>query len=114
MPLDRPRQEGPDALVDLLAQARDLALRDAGPAHRLDQVIDRAGRDAVHVRLLDDRRQRLLGRAARLQERGEVGAFAQLRDGEVDPARPANRLIVDLEDRFENQLRPQWLLLEEP
>src|SRR4051794_25139876 len=87
-PLDRPREEGLDALVDVLAQARDLALRDAGAAHRLDQVVDRPGRDAVDVGLLDDRRQRLLGGPARLQEGREVRALAPLRDGQLDPAGP--------------------------
>ena len=35
--LDRPVEEGLHALVDLLAQPGDLALGDAGHAHRLDQ-----------------------------------------------------------------------------
>jgi len=47
--LDRALEEGADALVDLLAQAADLALGDAGHAQRLDQLVDRAGRDALHV-----------------------------------------------------------------
>src|SRR3954451_20767153 len=50
-PLDRPREEGLDALVDLRAQARDLAFGEARAAHRLDQVVDRPGRDAVDVGL---------------------------------------------------------------
>ena len=40
----------------------------------------------MNIGLLDHRRERLLGRAARLQEPREVGALAQLGDGEVDPA----------------------------
>jgi hypothetical protein len=63
------------ALVDLRAQAADLALGDAGHAQRLDPRrsapttevgagseprVHRAGRDALHVGLLDHRRQRLL------------------------------------------------------
>lgn len=55
--LDRPVEEGPDPLVDLFAQPRDpsaslragLALRYPAPAHDLDQVIDRPGRDALDV-----------------------------------------------------------------
>ena len=66
--LDRAVQEGLYPLIDFFAQARHLALRDARAAHRLDQVIDSACRDALDVGLLDDGCQRLLGRAARLQE----------------------------------------------
>ena len=53
---------------------------------RLDQVVDRAGRDALDVGLLDHRRQRLLGHAARLEEAGEVAALAQLGDAQLDRA----------------------------
>ena len=73
-------------LVDLLAQPRHLALGDAGHAHRLDQIVDRAGRDALDVGLLDHRGQRLLGHPARLQEAREVAALAQLRDAQLDRA----------------------------
>ena len=38
-----PLEEGFNASVDLDAQARDLALGDAGHAHRLYQIIDRLG-----------------------------------------------------------------------
>ena len=41
----------------------------------------------MNIGLLDHCRERLLGRAPGLQEGGEVGALAQLGDGEVDPAR---------------------------
>ena len=77
-------------LVDLLAQPADLALGDAAHAHRLDQIVDRAGRDALDVGLLDHRGQRLLGHAPRLQEAGEVAALAQLGDAQLD--RPGARL----------------------
>ena len=40
--LDRPRQEGVDTLVDLLAQAAHLALRYPGPTHGLHQVVHRS------------------------------------------------------------------------
>ena len=55
-----------------------LAFGDAARAHRLDRVVDRARRDALHVGLLDHRGERLLGHASRLQEAGEVGALPQL------------------------------------
>ena len=73
-------------VVDLLAQPRDLALGDAGPAHRLDQIVDRAGRDALDIGLLDHRRQRLLGHPARLEEARKVAALAQLRDAQLHRA----------------------------
>jgi hypothetical protein len=47
--LDRPGEEGVHALVDLTAQAGDLTLADALHAERLDQVIDRAGGDALDI-----------------------------------------------------------------
>ena len=90
--LDRPLEEGPHALVDLLAQAADLALGDAGHAQRLDQLVDRAGRDALDVGFLDHRRQRLLGHPARLQEAREVAALPQLGDAQLD--RPGAGLPV--------------------
>ena len=73
-------------LVDLRAQAADLALGDTGHAQRLDQIVDRAGRDALHVGLLDHRRQRLLGHPARLQEAREVAALPELGDAQLDRA----------------------------
>ena len=78
------------ALVDLGTQARDLAFRDAGHAHGLDEVVDRARRDALHIGLLDDGSERLLGGAPRLQEGWKVRALPELRDGELD--RPGARL----------------------
>ena len=86
--LDRPAQEGVHPLVDLLAQAADLALRHPGRAHRLDEIVDSPRRDPVHVGLLDYGRERLLGGAPGLEEGGEVGALAELGDGQVDPAGP--------------------------
>ena len=84
--LDRPVEEGLHLAVDLLAQPRHLALGDAAHPHRLDQVVDRAGRDALDVGLLDHRGQRLLGHPPRLQEAGEVAALPQLRDAQLDRA----------------------------
>src|SRR5690606_23045083 len=78
--LDGPREEGVHPLVDLGNQSADLALRYPAGAHGLDQIVDRTGRDAVDVSLLDHRRQGLLRRAARLQEAREVAALPELRD----------------------------------
>jgi hypothetical protein len=65
-----------DLLVDLGAQWADLAFGDAGHAHRLHQIVDRTGRDAVHVRLLHDRGQSLLGQATWFEKRREIAAAA--------------------------------------
>ena len=70
--LDRPVEEGLHPLVDLLAQPADLALGDAAHAHGLDQIVDRAGRDALDVGLLDHRGERLLGHAG--AARGSPGS----------------------------------------
>ena len=81
--LERPVAKRVDLLVQALADARDLALGDPQP-QRLDQLVDLAGRDAGHVRLLHDRDQRLLRALARLQKAGEVAATADLRDRQLD------------------------------
>src|SRR6516225_10523577 len=60
------------SLIDVLAQFRNLALRDAGPAHGLHQLIDAAGRHATDPGLLDHCDQRLLGGLAGLQKGREV------------------------------------------
>jgi hypothetical protein len=78
--LERAVEEGADPLVDLLAELRDLALGDAGQAHRLHQVVHPPGGDAGDPCLLYDRHQRLLGRPTSLQERREVAALAELRN----------------------------------
>src|SRR4029077_10667667 len=46
---ERPVEEGFDLVVDLRAQPADLALRHARCAHRLDEIVDRAGRDALDI-----------------------------------------------------------------
>ena len=84
--LDRPIEEGLHPAVDLLAQPPDLALGDAAHAHRLDQLVDGAGRDALDVGLLDHRGERLLRHPARLEEAGEVGALPELGDPQLDRA----------------------------
>src|SRR3546814_4949290 len=44
-------QEGDHPLVDLLAETGNLAFGNAGHAQRLDQLVDVAGRDALHPRV---------------------------------------------------------------
>ena len=88
VPFDRAVQERLHALVDLAAQARDLALADAAHAHGLDQFIHRAGRHALDVGLLDHGRQGLLAGAPRLQEPGEIAAFAELGDLQIHAPSP--------------------------
>jgi hypothetical protein len=65
---DRAGQEGINALVDFLAQPAYLALGNAGPAHRLHEVIHGAGRHAMNVGFLDHCRQRLFDGTPRLEE----------------------------------------------
>src|SRR5690606_37238639 len=81
-------QERVHALVDVGAQSRHLALADPGHTHRLDEFVDRAGRDAVDIGLLNHRRKGLLAGPPRLEEPREVAAFAQLRDPELDGPGP--------------------------
>src|SRR5437868_4846067 len=84
--LQWPVEEGGDLAVNLAAQPADLALRDAGHAHRLDQFVDGAGRYALHVGLLDHCGQSLLGHPARLQESRKIAPLAQLRYAQLDRA----------------------------
>ncbi len=62
--LDGPIEEGLHLLVNLLAQPGDLTLGNARHAHRLDEVINRAGRNVLDIGLLNNRRQSLLGFSA--------------------------------------------------
>src|SRR6201996_7040990 len=84
--LDRAMQEGLHLVVDLRAQPADLAFGDAAHPHRLDQIVDRAGRNTLHIGFLDHRGERLLGHPPRLQEAGEVRALAQLGNTQLDRA----------------------------
>src|SRR3954451_15423190 len=94
--LQRALAEGPDLLVEQGGDPADLGLGDAQP-EALNELIDPPRRDAAHVRLLDHRDQRLLAALARLQERREVAALADLRDLQLDLTRarvPAPRPIA--------------------
>src|SRR3954453_4641104 len=84
--LERAAKEGVHPPINLLHQPADLALGDARAAHRLVQVIDRPGGDALDIRFLDHRGQRLLRRPAGLEKGGEVAAPAPARDLQLDPA----------------------------
>src|SRR5207237_7844022 len=77
---------GLNLYVDPAAPAADLALGNAGHAHRLDQLVDRAGRDALDVGFLDHRGERLLGHPPRLQKARKITAAAQLGDAQLDRA----------------------------
>ena len=85
--LQRPVPEGLHLLVEPRTDPRDLALRDP-QAERLDHLVDFARRDAGDVRLLHDRHQRLLTPLTRLEKAREVAAAADLRDRQLDLARP--------------------------
>ena len=54
-----------------------------GHAHGLDQVVDRTGRYALDVSVLNHRRQGLPGHAARLKESEEIAALAQFGDTQL-------------------------------
>ena len=77
-----------DLGVELFADAADLVLGDALDAQRFGEVVDRPGRDAVDVGLLDHREQRPLMPAPRLEQAREVAARPQLGDVELDGADP--------------------------
>lgn len=85
---ERTPQKRMHALVDLLAQLRDLRFRDAGHAHGLDQFLDAARRDAVDPGFLDDGGERLLHQPARLKN--EAGIIrrpgAEFRDLQIERA----------------------------
>ena len=87
-PGQRAGAEARDLRVQLLAEARHLALADPVHPERLHQVVDPAGGDALHVGLLHHRRQRPLGPLARLQQAREVAAVAHPRHLQVDGAHP--------------------------
>src|SRR5271169_2096974 len=92
--LDRPAQEGLHPLVDLATEPRDLRLADPLHAHGLDQVIHRAGRDALHVSFLDHRGQCFFSHPAWFEEAREVAAMAQLRNAQLHRAGPGLPIAV--------------------
>src|SRR5207247_993946 len=92
--VDRPVEESADPFINVLAELGDLALRDAGQPHRLDQFVDPPGRDAADPSLLDYRDQRLLGGLARLKEGREVRTLAQLGDAQAQRAEPGVEAAV--------------------
>ena len=84
---DGAAEERFDLLVDLLAQPADLALGDAVHAHGANQVVNRTGRDPLHIRLLHDRRDGLLRQPSRFEKAREVAALAQFADTKLHRAR---------------------------
>src|SRR5215472_9882990 len=81
-------EKGMHAFVDLLAQLGDLRLADPRQPHRLNQIVDTAGRHAADPGFLDDRDQRLLRALAGFEKRREIATLAQLRDAQLQRAEP--------------------------
>ena len=79
-----------------LERLRDTALRttsltprcNLAHPHPADEIVDRAGRDALDVNFLHDSRERLFAHAPRFQELRGVAALAQLWDPQLDRADP--------------------------
>lgn len=86
--LNGPVKKGLHLVVDLFAEPAHLTFGDAAHAHGRDQVIDRTGRDALDIGLLDDRRQSLLCHAARFKKAREIAACAKLGNAQLDCACP--------------------------
>ena len=91
---DRAIEERLDLAINFTAQAGNLALRYAGHAHRLDQLVDRACRHALDIGFLDHCRQRLLAHPSRLQKAREVTAFPELRDAQLHRPGPGLPVAV--------------------
>jgi hypothetical protein len=92
--LERTIEERLDLAVNLAAQAGNLALRYAGHAHRLDQLVDRACRHALDVGFLDHGRQRLLAHPPRLQKARKIAALPELRDAQLHRPGPGLPVAV--------------------
>ena len=73
-----------DDRVEIRADPRDFRLRQPVEAQRLHEIVHLPRRHPVDVGFLHHRQQRLLGPAARLQQRREVGPRPDLRDRQVD------------------------------
>ena len=86
--VQRPVAPGRHQLVQLGADPRHLGLGDALQPHRPGHVIDPPGRHPLHIALHDHRGQGPLGPPARLQQRREVAAGAQLGDRQLDRPDP--------------------------
>ena len=80
--------EGLDLDIERSTDAADLALRHGGDAEGLDEVLDAAGTDTQDIGLLDDREQGTLGSSSRFDERRQVAAITDPRDGQLDRAHP--------------------------
>ena len=93
---ERPLQEGTHALIDLLTQLGDLGLADARESHRLDELVDTAGRDPSDPSLLDHGDQRLLAHLPRLQEWREVGTLPKLGNPQLQLAQPGVERAVPI------------------
>src|SRR5499427_122054 len=85
---ERAIEKGMHAFVDLLAQFGDLRLADPRQPHRLNQIVDTAGRHAADPRFLDHRDQRLLRTLAGFEKRREIAALPQFWDPQLQRAEP--------------------------
>ena len=85
--LQRALAERLDLLVEQAGDPADLGLRDPQP-ERFDELIDTPRGHAADIGLLHDAHERLLAAPARLQEAREVAALTDLRDLQLDLARP--------------------------
>ena len=74
------------AAVELLADARDLAIGDALAAKRLHEVLDTTGGDVLHVGVLHDGEQDPLAATAGFEQGGEGAALPHLRDLQLQGA----------------------------
>ena len=81
--LDGAVEESLDPLVDLLAEPRYLALRDAAHPHRLDQIVDRAGGNALNINIgfRNRRGERFLRGLARLESLGCTSTLPENHQG---------------------------------
>jgi hypothetical protein len=92
--LQRPLFEDPHFVLNPFAQPRNEALVQVIDVHLLAQSLHAARRHSLHVGLLDDTDQRLLGSSTRFQERLEIRALTQLRDVQDDVADPGRPLSI--------------------
>src|SRR5437763_7985184 len=74
----RPVEEGGDLVVDLGAQAADLALGDPGHDYYFDQFVDRTGLHTLDISILNNCGERFLVHPALFQNGKELAALAHL------------------------------------